>query len=281
MSGSARILPTSLSSLCSSCATNSVSRFSDSAKSRMQSSGSLPARLGEIGQGRALELAVLLLRRLDDEQLVPFAVEQQPAAPLVELLAHRRAPVGVAVDLLELGRIVRGHRRLPGLHALEQVRALEAEIHAERAARGLRHQLVRPRDRAALTSFERGEGRASGWCWNGTGRRSAPGAWLRRDLLEIGDRGHAALGQHVEAACRLRPSRGPARAAPCRRRGATASACRPRRCAPPPSRRRSRPRRPPSTRARGWPSSRSRRRSRCARSPARPSRRCGSPNGRR
>ena len=45
----------------------------------------LAGLLRKIGERRALELAVLLLRRLDDEQLVPFAVEQQAAAPLVEL----------------------------------------------------------------------------------------------------------------------------------------------------------------------------------------------------
>ena len=82
-----------------------------------------------------------------------------------------------------------------------------------------------------------------------TGRLASIG-----DLLEIGDRGLAALGQHVDAACRSRPSPAPACAARGRRPGATASACRPRRCAPRRSRWRSRRRRPPSPRAPGRPS---------------------------
>ncbi len=53
---------------------------------------------------------------------------------------------------------------------------------------------------------------------------------LGGELLEIGDRGLAALGQHVDAACRSRPSRAPGCAARGRRPGATASASRPRRC---------------------------------------------------
>jgi hypothetical protein len=103
-----------------------VSRSSDSAKVEDEVERVLAGRSGELGQGRTLHLAVLVLRRLDDEQLVPLAVEQQASALGLQFLAHRGAPRGIAIDLPQFGRIVGRHRRLPRLHALEQVRAVEA-----------------------------------------------------------------------------------------------------------------------------------------------------------
>ena len=154
---------------------------------------------GELGEGGAFQLAVLGPRGLDDEELVPFAVEHQPAARRLDLAPDRGAPRWVAIDLLQRLVTVRRHGRLPRFHALEQVGALEGEIHAERAARGLRHQLM-PARAGGIHLVERVEG----------GRRIGVGMeegcdhhWTPRldgQLLEVGDRGLAALGQHVDAA---------------------------------------------------------------------------------
>ncbi len=48
----------------------------------------LAGSLGKLGERGTFHGAVLVLRRLDDEQLVPFAVEQQPSALGDQLLAH-------------------------------------------------------------------------------------------------------------------------------------------------------------------------------------------------
>ena len=94
---------------------------------------------------------------------------------------------------------MRRHGRLPRLHALEQVWALEGEIHAERTARGLGHQLMAART-GGVHLVQRIEGRGRVGVGMEEGRDHHRPLGLDGQLLEIGDRGLAAFGQHVDAA---------------------------------------------------------------------------------
>ena len=169
---------------------------------------------------------------------------------------NRRKCAGLAISLRRASRNCfsrslllkrspfNGERRLPRLQPFEHVGRVQREVHRERAAR---HRADQPA--AALVGFldflQVVEYGVADWCCCEAARRSPPGAATsaasssRKPIARV-----AALGEHEHAAPGFAAGSRPARAAPPRRRGARASACRLRRCA----------------RARCWSRSRSRRR---------------------